>query len=255
MMPLEIFRSRQFSAANPVTFVVYAALGGFFFLLRRLPADLARLLADRRRRGIAAGDRADAPASRPARGPSRSGSAPRIPLTVGPLVIALGLLMMTRIEPGDSYVTGVLPAVVIFGAGLTLVVAPVTATVLAAADARHSGIASGVNNAVSRVGGLLAVAVLPLVAGITGDALLRPREDDRRLPHGDARLRRARRARRRPRLADDQHRRPATPRPSPGGDTPERLGEDFIVRRSPGAPLRPGREADCVPPVVSAAHD
>ncbi len=63
---------------------------------------------------------------------------------------------------------------IVFGIGLTLVVAPVTATVLAAADARHSGIASGINNAVSRVGGLLAVAVLPLVAGLTGDSFYDP---------------------------------------------------------------------------------
>ena len=99
---------------------------------------------------------------------------PRIPLTLGPLIIALGMLMMTRIEPDSSYVGSVLPAVIVFGAGLTLVVAPVTATVLAAADSRHSGIASGINNAVSRVGGLLAVAVLPLIAGITGDAFYDP---------------------------------------------------------------------------------
>jgi Na+/melibiose symporter-like transporter len=93
---------------------------------------------------------------------------PRVPLTVGPLVIAAGLLLMTRIDPRDSYLTGVLPAVIVFGLGLTLVVAPVTATVLAAADSRHSGIASGINNAVSRVAGLLAVAVLPLIANLTG---------------------------------------------------------------------------------------
>src|SRR5204863_6128506 len=98
----------------------------------------------------------------------------RIPLTVGPLVIAVGLVLMTRIEPGDSYVSSVLPAVIVFGLGLTLVVAPVTATVLAAADARHSGIASGINNAVSRVAGLLAVAVLPLIAGLTGDKFYDP---------------------------------------------------------------------------------
>ena len=98
----------------------------------------------------------------------------RIPLTVGPLVIAVGLLLMTRIDPGDSYVTSVLPALIVFGIGLTLVVSPVTATVLAAADARHSGIASGINNAVARVAGLLAVAVLPLIAGLTGDQFYDP---------------------------------------------------------------------------------
>ena len=63
---------------------------------------------------------------------------------------------------------------IVFGLGLTLVVAPVTATVLAAADARHSGIASGINNAVARVAGLLAVAVLPLIAGLTGDSFYDP---------------------------------------------------------------------------------
>jgi MFS family permease len=98
----------------------------------------------------------------------------RIPLTVGPLVIAAGMLLMTRIGPGDSYVSSVLPAVIVFGLGLTLVVAPVTATVLAAADARHAGVASGINNAVSRVAGLLAVAVLPVIAGLTGKRFYDP---------------------------------------------------------------------------------
>src|SRR5207302_4574655 len=98
----------------------------------------------------------------------------RVPLTVGPLVIAAGLLLMTRINPGDSYVSSVLPAVVVFALGLTLVVAPVTATVLAAADARHAGIASGINNAVARVAGLLAVALLPLIAGLTGASFYHP---------------------------------------------------------------------------------
>ena len=79
---------------------------------------------------------------------------------------------------------------IVFGIGLTLVVAPVTATVLAAADARHSGIASGINNAVARVGGLLAVAVLPLIAGLTGDQFYDPDGDDGRLPDGDGGVRR-----------------------------------------------------------------
>lgn len=93
---------------------------------------------------------------------------------MGPLVIAAGLLLLTRIDPGESYLSAVLPAVIVFGLGLVLVVAPVTATVLAAADERNAGIASGINNAVSRVGGLLAVAVLPLVAGLSGDAFYDP---------------------------------------------------------------------------------
>ena len=173
MMPLEIFASRQFSAANLVTFVVYAALGGFFFLFvsflqislgyspvaagaASLPVTALLLVFSARSGALA----------------QRVGA--RIPLTAGPLVLAVGLLLMTRIEPGDSYLASVLPAVIVFGAGLTLVVAPVTATVLAAADARHAGIASGINNAVARLAGLLAVAVLPVIAGLTGDSFYDP---------------------------------------------------------------------------------
>jgi EmrB/QacA subfamily drug resistance transporter len=173
MMPLGMFSSRQFSGANLVTFVVYTALGGFFFLF------VSFLQISMGYSPIAAGA-----ASLPVTAlmlalSARSGMlaqriGPRIPLTIGPLVIALGLLMMTRIEPGDIYLSGVLPAVVVFGLGLTLVVAPVTSTVLAAADARHAGVASGINNAVSRVGGLLAVAVLPVIAGLTGDSFYDP---------------------------------------------------------------------------------
>jgi EmrB/QacA subfamily drug resistance transporter len=173
MMPLAIFASRQFTAANLVTFAVYASLSGVFFLLvaflqisigyspiaagaASLPVTALLLLLSARAGALA----------------QRIG--PRIPLTLGPLVIAAGMLLMTRIDPGDGYVETVLPAVVVFGLGLVLVVAPVTATVLAAADARHAGIASGINNAVSRVAGLLAVAVLPLVAGLGGERFYDP---------------------------------------------------------------------------------
>jgi MFS family permease len=169
MLQLDIFASRDFSAANLVTFAVYAALGGFFFLFvaflqismgyspigagaATLPVTALMLVLSARAGALA----------------QRIG--PRIPLTIGPFVIALGLLLMTRIDPGDSYVSSALPAVIVFALGLTLVVAPVTATVLAAADARHAGIASGVNNAVARIAGLLAVALLPLIAGLTGDS-------------------------------------------------------------------------------------
>jgi EmrB/QacA subfamily drug resistance transporter len=169
MLPLSLFANRQFSAANLVTVVVYAALSGMFFLLvaflqisldytplaagaASLPVTVLMLMLSARSGALA------------------QAIGPRIPLTVGPLVLAVAMLLMLRIEPGDSYVGSVLPAVLVFGLGLTLVVAPITATVLAAADDRHAGIASGINNAVSRVAGLMAVAVLPLVGGLTGDA-------------------------------------------------------------------------------------
>jgi MFS family permease len=99
---------------------------------------------------------------------------PRLPLTVGPFLIAAGMLLMTRIDIGDTYVSSVLPAILVYGLGLSMVVAPVTATVLAAADERHSGVASGINNAVARTAQLAAVAVLPLIAGISGDDYQNP---------------------------------------------------------------------------------
>jgi EmrB/QacA subfamily drug resistance transporter len=173
MLPLSIFRSRQFSAANAVTFVVYAALGGVFFLL------VSFLQISMGYTPIEAGSASLPVTALMLVGSARAGAmaqriGPRLPLTVGPLVIAAGLLLMLRINPGDSYVTTVLPAVIVFGLGLTLVVAPVTATVLAAVDSTRSGIASGVNNAVARVAGLLAVAVLPVIAGLTGDKFYEP---------------------------------------------------------------------------------
>ena len=173
MMPLSIFSSKQFTAANLVTFCVYAALSGVFFLLvsflqismgysaiaagsAALPVTLILLLFSSRAGALA----------------TRIG--PRLPLTFGPIGIAAGMLMMLWIDPGDSYLSSVFPAVMVYGAGLALVVAPVTATVLAAADDRHAGIASGINNAVARVAGLIAVAALPLVAGLSGDAFYDP---------------------------------------------------------------------------------
>lgn len=173
MMPLDMFASRQFSAANAVTFAVYTALGGVFFLL------VAFLQISIGYSPIAAGAAALPVTALLLLLSARSGDlaqriGPRIPLTIGPVVIAAGLLLMLRIEPGSSYAATVLPAVIVFGLGLALVVAPVTATVLAAADDHRAGIASGINNAVSRVGSLLAVALLPLLVGLTGDAFYDP---------------------------------------------------------------------------------
>ncbi len=249
MLPLEIFRSRQFSAANGVTFVVYAALGGFFFLL------VAFLQVSLGYSPIAAGAASLPVTLLMLAFSARAGAlaqkiGPRLPLTIGPLIIAVGLLMLTQLDEGSSYPTGVLPGIVVFGIGLTLVVAPVTATVLAAADSRHSGIASGVNNAVARVASLLAVAVLPLLAGITGDDFY----DPGKMTSGFhmAMVVCAALAAIGGVLAwftissEVLH-----AEPEPGGDTPERLGEDFSCGIN-GPPLRPGREADCDAPPAGA---
>lgn len=94
---------------------------------------------------------------------------PRSLLSAGPLVAAVGVLLMLRIGSDASYVRDVLPPAVLFGAGLTMLVAPLTATLLDSAEDRHAGVASGVNNAVARAAALLAVAVVPVAAGIGGD--------------------------------------------------------------------------------------
>jgi EmrB/QacA subfamily drug resistance transporter len=166
MLPLDVFASRQFTAVNVVTFLVYGALSGFLFLLvldlqvvvgfsplqagvSLLPSTLILLALSSRAGALA----------------QRFG--PRWMMTAGTLVTAVGLLLATRIGPGASYLTDVLPAVVLFGLGLSATVAPLTATVLASADVRHAGVASGVNNAVARAAGLFAVAGLPLAVGLT----------------------------------------------------------------------------------------
>lgn len=167
MLPLSVFKNRQFSAANAVTLLVYAALGGVFFLLSlHLQTALGYS-------AVAAGAATlpitvlmlvlSAPSGRLAQA-----RGPRLQLTLGPVVVAIGMLLLARVEPGTSYVETVLPGVVVFGLGLAAVVAPVTATVLAAADPQHAGVASGVNNVVSRGGQLLAIAVLPAAVGLTG---------------------------------------------------------------------------------------
>jgi hypothetical protein len=166
MLPLEVFSNRLFSATNIVTFAVYAALSGVFFVLVVALQVVAGFSP------IAAGA-ALLPvtiimfflAARAGALGQRIGA--RIPMTIGPFVAAAGVLSMARIAPGESFVTGVLPGTVLLGLGLSLTVAPLTATVLGAVDVRHAGIASGVNNAVARAAGLLAVAAVPLVAGIT----------------------------------------------------------------------------------------
>ncbi len=99
---------------------------------------------------------------------------PRVPLTVGPLVAACGVGLMARIGAGSRYVLDILPPLVLFGLGMSITVAPLTATVMGAVESRHAGVASAVNNAVARAAGLVAVAVLPPIAGLSGTAYLDP---------------------------------------------------------------------------------
>jgi Major Facilitator Superfamily len=165
MVPLSVFRSRQFSGANLVTFTVYAALGAATFLL------VVHLQQDLGYSALEAGASLLPITVLMVTFSARAGAlaqriGPRIPMTIGPVVVGAGLLLLTRVEPGASYVSGVLPGVVVLGIGLATTVAPLTAAVLAAIDDHHAGIGSAINNSVARVAQLLAVAVLPAAAGI-----------------------------------------------------------------------------------------
>jgi EmrB/QacA subfamily drug resistance transporter len=173
MMPLELFADRTFSAANLMTLLVYAALGAVLFFLvlqlqivggynaleagiATLPITVCMLLL----------------ASRGGRLATLIG--PRIPMTLGPIVMGGGALLLLSVGRHPSYWLDVLPGLTVFGLGLALMVAPLTATVLAAAPDEHAGIASGVNNAVARAGSLLAVAALPVAVGLAGDEYADP---------------------------------------------------------------------------------
>ena len=175
MLPLDLFRSRQFSGANAVTFVVYGALGGALFLLpvelqlvahytpldsglALVPVTLIMLTFSARSGQLSA----------------RIG--PRLQMSVGPVVVGAGLALLAMATEHGSYWTQVFPAILVFSIGLAITVAPLTSTAMSAAPAEHSGIASAVNNTVARAAGLCAVAVLPLAAGLTGAAALSPTE-------------------------------------------------------------------------------
>ncbi|WP_034509780.1 MFS transporter [Blastococcus sp. URHD0036] len=168
MLPPRLFGDRQFTGANLTTFAVYGGLGGtWLFLVLQLQTVLGY----------------DATAAGAAMLPSiavitllssRAGAlatriGPRLPMTVGPLVVAAGTLWLATVDGGQPYVVDVLPGSLLQGLGMALTVAPLTATVLAAAPDELAGVASGVNNAVARAAQLLAVAALPVVVGLSGD--------------------------------------------------------------------------------------
>ena len=172
LVPLSLFGSRVFSAANAMTFLVYGALGAIFFFLviqlqvsagwsafaaglSGLPVTVALMLLSSQAAALSA----------------RIG--PRKPMTFGPLMCAAGVLALLRVEAGSTW-WDVLPGMVMFALGLSLLVSPLTAAVLAAAPGDHAGVASGINNAVARAGSLLAVAALPALVGLVGDSYQDP---------------------------------------------------------------------------------
>ncbi len=167
LLPLGLFRSRTFSGANVLTFVVYGAFGGALFLVpiqlqqvlgysplesgaALVPVTVVMVLLSPRVGGLL----------------GRTGA--RLPMTIGTLTIAGGLLWLSTVGRGSSYATGVLPPVLVFAFGLTALVAPLTATVLSSVGIDFVGAASAVNNDLARIGGLVAVAALPGLAGISG---------------------------------------------------------------------------------------
>lgn len=167
MAPAELFASRIFTAANVMTFLTYGALGVVLFLLvlqlqvsagytpieagvATLPLTVCMLLFSSRAATVAA----------------RIG--PRIPMTFGPVVCALGVLLMSFVGRDASYLVHVFPGIALFAVGLTALVSPLTTAVLAAAPDHHAGVASGINNAVARTGSLLAVAAFPALVGLSG---------------------------------------------------------------------------------------
>ena len=168
LLPLELFKSRTFTLANVLTFFLYSALMVVFWLLplnliqvqhytatavgaALLPFPVLMFLLSRWSGGLAA----------------RVGS--RLPLTIGPLVAALGLAMLARIGSGGSYWMTLFPAVAVIGFGMAITVAPLTTTAMTAVEAQHAGVASGVNNAIARIAGLIAIAVFGVVLVRTFD--------------------------------------------------------------------------------------
>jgi len=167
LLPLDVFESREFIGANLNTLLVYAALNGLFFLLMLqlqngleysalkagaslLPVNALLLVLSPRSGKLA----------------ERIGA--KLPMAIGSLIAGIGMLLFIRVRPQASYITTTLPALIVFGTGLGLLVAPLTSAALQSLGAKRAGIASGVNNAAARLAGLLATASIPVAAGIGG---------------------------------------------------------------------------------------
>jgi EmrB/QacA subfamily drug resistance transporter len=173
MVPLQLFENRCFSSLNLMTFLLYGAFGGAMLLVpyvlieaggySPIEAGLSLLPLSILLGGLS-----------PLMGKLAVRLGPRIPLTAGPIIVGAGLILATRIASDQAYWTHAFPAILVMSVGMTLAVAPLTSTVLSAVDRHQTGMASGFNSAVARLGGLIAVALLGAVLMGQGDALLKP---------------------------------------------------------------------------------
>jgi EmrB/QacA subfamily drug resistance transporter len=176
MLPLDLFRNRNFSAVNSATLTIYGGLGAFTFFVviylqqvagysavqagaALIPVTVVMFLLSRRFGALA----------------MRIG--PRVPMTVGPLVGAAGLLLLRGVDTTPDFARDLLPGILVFALGLSMTVAPLTATVLSSVGPNHAGVASAVNNAVARVAGLVAIAVVGAIVASSFGATL-----DEKLP-------------------------------------------------------------------------
>ncbi|GAA4009922.1 MFS transporter [Sphingomonas humi] len=171
MMPLSMFTNRCFAGTNLLTFLLYGAFGAVMLLLPYVLIEAAGYSP--LEAGLAMTPLAIVIAlASPLMGKLAARIGGRVPLTAGPLVVAAGMALATRIDATGGYALTVLPAVVVLAAGMALAVAPLTTTVLSAVDQRHAGTASGFNSAVARTGGLIATALLGAVLMSEGEALV-----------------------------------------------------------------------------------
>ncbi len=158
MMPLSLFSSRAFAGLNILTFLLYGALGGMLVLLPYVLIELNGYSATQAGAALLPMPLLIA-LTAPTMGKLAARFGARLPLTIGPAVVAIGFLLAMRMGSGDSYWTATLPAMLTISLGMAGAVAPLTTAVLGAVDTRHTGMASGFNSAVARTGGLIATAM------------------------------------------------------------------------------------------------
>jgi EmrB/QacA subfamily drug resistance transporter len=170
MLPLSLFANRCFSGLNLLTFLLYGAFGAAMLLLpyvlisaggySPIQAGMAMLPLPVLMTAVS-----------PSMGSLAARIGPRLPLTIGPVIVAVGMLLSNLLRPDSSYWTGTFPMIAVMALGLTIAVAPLTSSVLGAVEEQHVAMASGLNSAVARLGGLIATALLGSVLGKEGDAL------------------------------------------------------------------------------------